>query len=616
MTTSFLDQLNDAQKKAVTFGNGPLLLLAGAGSGKTRCLTYRVAWLISEKLVDPSRILLLTFTNKAAGEMKERVKRLLSDSPTSDIRNPKLPWSGTFHSWCAWLLRKHAVLAELKPEWLIYDEDDREQLLKEILKDLDLDAKKFKPRSVAATISEAKNELVTALEYPQIAHGEWQEGVARLYLEYYRRLKKFGALDFDDLLLESVKLFDRQPELLARYQEQLQYLLVDEYQDTNAAQYKLTRQLAGRHRNLTAVGDFSQAIYQFRGANYRNLTDLKRDFPDIIELRLEQNYRSNQAILDAAHRVISNNHRHPVLKLWTEKFSAEKPKLYSAMTEIEEARFIVNRIQEDQLKHQSEFKFSNYATLYRTNAQSRVFEEAFLSANIPYTLIGGIRFYQRAEIKDCLAYLRLLYNPDDNVSHTRVLKIGQRRYEQFRRYAVGRRPKVLSEVEGRLRIEKTSISTRELLEGVLTATTYIERFDLEDPEDQVRVENVKELLSVAEAYPKLETFLEQVALMESAQMKSNDQDAAILMTLHGAKGLEFPTVFLVGLEEGLMPHSRSLLKADDLEEERRLMYVGITRAKDNLYLTHARSRLYFGTRGVSVPSRFIGEIGEDHFERV
>lgn len=604
MTTSLLDQLNDAQKKAVTFGNGPLLILAGAGSGKTRCLTHRVAWLISEKLVDPSRILLLTFTNKAAGEMKSRMQSLLSGSPTSDIRHPNLPWSGTFHSWCAWLLRKHAVLAGLKPEWLIYDEDDKEQLLKEILKDLDLDVKKFKPRSVAAVISEAKNELVTALEYPQIAHGEWQEGVARIYLEYYRRLKKFGALDFDDLLLESVKLFDRQPDLLARYQEQLQYLLVDEYQDTNAAQYKLTRQLAGRHRNLTAVGDFSQAIYQFRGANYRNLMDLKRDFSDLTELRLEQNYRSHQGILDAAHRVIQHNQLHPILKLWTEKVSMCRPKLYSAITETEEARFIVNRIQEDQLTKKDRFQYADYAILYRTNAQSRVFEEAFLSANIPYTLIGGIRFYQRAEIKDCLAYLRLLYNPDDNVSQTRVLKIGQRRYEQFRRYA---------ETVG----TKTNIPTRELLEGVLSATTYVERFDLEDPEDQVRVENVKELLSVAEAYPKLETFLEQVALMESAQMRHNDQaDTAVLMTLHGAKGLEFPTVFLVGLEEGLMPHSRSLMKASDLEEERRLMYVGITRAMDRLYLTYARSRLYFGSRGISIPSRFIGEIGEEYFERV
>lgn len=606
MNNDFLLELNADQREAVTHGDGPLLILAGAGSGKTRCLVYRVAWLISKKLVDPSRILLLTFTNKAAGEMKSRVKILLASAHNSITNQPitNLPWSGTFHSWCAWFLRKHAGFAGLSDNWVIYDDDDREQLIKDSIKEMDL-PKKFRPRSVGATISEAKNELITALEYPQYAHGEWQETVAEIYLQYQKHLQKARGLDFDDLLMVVVKTLERNAELLHRYQEQIRYLLVDEYQDTNTAQYQLTKLLVGRYHNLTAVGDFSQAIYQFRGANYKNLLSLKRDFPSINEVRLEQNYRSHQAILDAAHRVIRNNHQHPILKLWTDKKSGKRPHLFAAFTESEEARFIVDRIQKDRLVLQNNFRFNQYAILYRTNAQSRVFEEAFLMTGIPYALIGGIRFYQRAEIKDCVAYLRLLYNPDDTVSEHRALKIGQHRYQDFR------------ELASRL---KKAMTTRELLERVLSATKYLERFSKDDPEDQVRIENVKELMSVAEAHPKLGEFLEQIALLEDQQIRRNNldgkKDAVVLMTLHAAKGLEFPVVFLVGLEEGLMPHARSLMGAEDLEEERRLMYVGITRAMDDLYFTYARSRLFFGSRGVSVPSRFIGEIGEENVERL
>lgn len=607
MTDRLLFELNSDQKKAVAHEEGPLLILAGAGSGKTRCLVYRVAWLISEKLVNPSRILLLTFTNKAAGEMKERVKLLLSDlQPSSFNLRPSLPWAGTFHSWCAWFLRKHAIAAELPDNWVIYDEDDREQLIKDIIKEMDL-PKKFRPRAIGATISEAKNELITALEYPQYARGEWQETVAAIYLEYQKRMKKSAGLDFDDLILTVVKTLERDQELCAKYQERIQYLLVDEYQDTNTAQYRLTKILVGRHKNLTAVGDFSQAIYQFRGANYKNLLNLKQDFPNIIEVRLEQNYRSHQGILDAAHQVIRNNRQHPVLKLWTEKKSTVRPHLFTAFNETEEARFVVEQIQKDQLSSPNNFNYKNYGILYRTNAQSRVFEEALLTAGIPYTLVGGIRFYQRAEIKDCLAYLRLLYNPEDEVSKNRALKIGQRRYESFLMFASKRE-------------QGLNITTRELLEGVLSATTYLERFDKDDPDDQARIENVKELLSVAEAHPNLGEFLEQLALLEDQQLRrqglEGSKDAVVSMTLHAAKGLEFPVVFLVGLEEGLIPHARSLMKPEDLEEERRLMYVGITRAMDNLYLTYARSRLFFGSRGVSVPSRFVGEIGEENLERI
>ncbi len=601
MATNFLDELNPQQRRAVTHPGGPLLILAGAGSGKTRCLTYRVAWLISDQFVDPSRILLLTFTNKAAGEMKSRVKTLLNHQ-SSTINHQQLPWAGTFHSWCAWTLRKHAGLAGLKESWVIYDEDDKESLLKEIISDLDLPKTRFRPRAVGAVISDAKNELVGATEYPQFARGEWYEGVARIYLEYQRRLKQFGGLDFDDLLVETVKMFERQEGLLTRYQEQIQHLLVDEYQDTNTAQYRLTRLLTGRHQNLTAVGDFSQAIYQFRGANYKNLLQLQRDFRELATMRLEQNYRSHQSILDAAHRVIKNNTQHPVLALWTDKKSDEQVKLHVAISEIDEAAFVTQAIEMANLRKNGEFRHRDFAVLYRTNAQSRVFEEAMLAAGVPYVLVGGIQFYQRAEVKDCLAYLRLLYNPDDKVSETRVLKLGKQRYADFRVFN---------------RQVNQEMMTRELLDGVIRATRYLERFDEKDPEDQVRIENVKELLSVAEAYPDLGSFLEQVTLVEreTLQQKEN-RDGVRLMTLHAAKGLEFRQVFLVGLEEGLLPHSRSMEKLEDLEEERRLMYVGVTRAMDDLVLCYARSRLVFGARGVAVPSRFIGEIGEERLERI
>ena len=601
MVINFLDDLNPEQRRAVTHPGGPVLILAGAGSGKTRCLTYRVAWLISDQLVDPSRILLLTFTNKAAGEMKSRVKTLLNNQQ-SIINNQQLPWAGTFHSWCAWILRKHAGLAGLKESWVIYDEDDKVSLLKDIISDLDLPKTRFRPRAAGAVISEAKNELVGATEYPQFARGEWYEGIARIYLEYQRRMKQFGGLDFDDLLVEAVKMFERQEGLLTRYQEQIQHLLVDEYQDTNTAQYRLTRLLVGRHRNLTAVGDFSQAIYQFRGANYKNLLQLQRDFKELTTMRLEQNYRSHQSILDAAHQVIKNNTQHPVLKLWTDKKSPELVKLHVAMSEIDEAAFVTQAIEMANLRKNGEFRHRDFAVLYRTNAQSRVFEEAMLAAGVPYVLVGGIQFYQRAEVKDCLAYLRLLYNPDDKVSETRVLKLGKQRYTDFRTFT---------------RQVNQKMTTRELLDGVIRETRYLERFDQKDPEDQVRIENVKELLSVAEAYPDLGSFLEQVTLVEreTLQQKEN-RDGVVLMTLHAAKGLEFKQVFLVGLEEGLLPHSRSMEKLENLEEERRLMYVGVTRAMDELVLSYARSRLVFGSRGVAVPSRFIGEIGEERLERI
>lgn len=593
---NFLSDLNPAQQKAVTFGQGPLLILAGAGSGKTRCLTYRVAWLISEQLINPSRALLLTFTNKAAGEMKSRVQKLLM---INDLRitSSGLPWSGTFHSWCAWTLRRLAGPAGLPTNWVIYDEDDKCSLIKEIISDSKLDPQRFKPRPVASAISDAKNELISATEYPQYVRGEWGEAVSQIYLEYYRRLNKFGALDFDDLLLRAVQLFNRKPDILAGFQRQIQYLLVDEYQDTNSAQYQLTRQLVGKNRNLTAVGDFSQAIYQFRGANFRNLMNLKNDFPDLTEIRLEQNYRSHQGILDVAHNIIRHNRQHPILKLWTDRKTVNRPQLFTAMSELQETKFIISKLHPP---------YQDYAILYRTNAQSRLFEEALLNSGIPYVLIGAIRFYQRMEIKDCLSYLRLIFNPNDKVSETRIIKLGKKRYQSF-----------LGFINSPNFPKFPQIPTLSLLDSILSATKYSERFDPADPEDQARLENIRELRSVAQTYPDLSKFLEQVALVEKeALVKDQNSDVVTLMTLHAAKGLEFPNVFIAGLEEGLLPHSRSLMKEADIEEERRLMYVGVTRAMNKLYLTNARSRLFYGARGVCVESRFIREIGENLIERV
>ena len=577
---SIVSDLNPAQQGAVKFGGGPLLILAGAGSGKTRVLTYRVAYLIAEKGIDPGNILLLTFTNKAAEEMMKRVEKLVGRSGVA---------GGTFHSFCARMLRRYAGDAGLDPNFVIFDVGDQLDVIKQAMNSMSVDAKIVKPAAVLGAISGAKNELISPHDYVNFARGSFSQTVARVYLGYQQSLQRYKALDFDDLLGEMVKLLKNNPEVREKLQETYKFILIDEYQDTNKAQYEITKELAHKYRNLTVVGDAAQAIYSWRGADYRNLLLLKQDFSDLTTVNLEQNYRSTQTILDAAYSVISQNKNHPILKLWTDKSEGAKVALYEADNEQDEAGFILKQIGE---------KYSDYAVLYRTNAQSRVLEEAFLHAGIPYVLVGGTRFYERKEVKDVVCYLRLVINPEDEVARKRAEKNGKTRLGKLL-------------VHSSWFIDKKTIET---LDEVLKTTGYLELFNPEDEEDLARLENIKELRSVAMEFPKLPEFLEQIALTERASFArkraSEGQGAVTLMTLHAAKGLEFKTVFVVGMEEGLFPHSRSLMDAEQMEEERRLCYVGMTRAMDRLYLTYARRRLFFGQRNNNAVSRFLADIPE------
>ncbi|MDO8573636.1 MAG: UvrD-helicase domain-containing protein [Candidatus Daviesbacteria bacterium] len=585
-----LDDLNPTQQKAVQVTEGPTLILAGAGSGKTRVLTYKVAYLIKEKSILPENILCLTFTNKAAGEMIERINKLLQ---TTNYKLPTTPMMGTFHSFCAKILRREGKVLGLPPGFAIYDEGDSLDAIKEAMANLNIPTEKTKPYSVRATISGAKNELISSLEYPQYARGYFQEIVAKIYIEYQKILEHNHALDFDDLLLYVIKLFQREPAILTRYQIQYRYILIDEYQDTNPAQYLISKYLSNRHKNICVVGDASQSIYSFRGADFRNIVNFQKDYPGTKVFNLEQNYRSTQNILDTAHAVISKNKSHPVLKLWTEKESGEKIEITEVGNEIEEALLILSKISKP---------FSDFAVLFRTNAQSRSLEEQFLKSGIPYKLIGGVSFYQRKEIKDVLSYLRLLQNPKDSVSLKRAEKIGK-----------GRLLKIMGLYQ-EVSLQQDKYLTMDLLDLILARTDYLAYLDDRSEEGKMRVENVKELRSVAEEFPNLIDFLENVALVESGSMrgqKREPQDAVTLMTLHSAKGLEFPVVFMVGMEEGLFPHSRAMLDVNELEEERRLCYVGITRAKIKLFLTYARQRLYFGTRSNNLVSRFLADIPQE-----
>ena len=604
--SSILAHLNPPQQAAVTYGEGPLLILAGPGSGKTRALTHRAAYLIKEKQVPPENILLLTFTNKAADEMKIRLQKLLVPSVNSvnSVNSASLPFAGTFHSFCARVLRRYGQAIGIPPGFTIYDTSDQKEAIKQTLRKLNFSEKKLAPTAVLKTISQAKNEMITATEYPQYARGPWQRDVAEIYLAYEKMLRQYQALDFDDLLLKTVQLFRSHPEVLANYQNQFQYILIDEYQDTNQAQYLLTRQLVGKWRNLCAVGDASQAIYGFRGANYRNLLTLQQDFVDLKTINLEQNYRSTQTILSAANAMIKKNASHPVLNLWTQNGAGDPVALYEARSEIDEADFIVNTVATQTLRQPS-FSPADFAILYRTNAQSRTLEEAFLHAGLPYRLVGGTRFYDRKEIKDCLAYLKYWTNPQDKVAFKRIEQIGKRRAEKFLKFKEKQAP---------------SLPTLKLLDKILQTTAYLELFDSQSETDLAKLENIKELRSVATQHPDLTNFLENVALVEQEngvdQVNQADQvnQGVTLMTAHAAKGTEFPIVFVVGLEEGLFPHSRSLLEKDKIEEERRLFYVAMTRAKSRLFLSYARRRLYFGQRTSNPLSRFVNDIPTDLLE--
>lgn len=603
-----LNDLNAQQKEAVTFSGDSLLVLAGAGSGKTKVLTHRAAFTVSQKRALPENLLLLTFTNKAANEMRERINMLLVSNNLPDSN----PFAGTFHSFCARLLRIDGQNIGVPRDFVIYDDADQKDVINQIIRELDLPKEYFNASSISSQISEAKTMMLSPLEYAEVIRGKNQDKIFQIYDMYEKELKNAGALDFDDLLLRGVQLLSEDKQTLRKWQNKLTHIFVDEWQDTNKIQYKFTKLLVGDRKNLTAVGDASQSVYSWRGADYRNITHLMKDYPSIKVVNLEQNYRSSQTILDAANSVIKRNTSHPILSLWTNKKGGEKIRLYSAKNELDESDFVVRQI--DELITQG-YEFKNICVLYRTNAQSRVLEEALLHSAIPYVLVGGVRFYERKEVKDVLAYLRLLANPKDKVSKKRVEKIGVRRYEKFKELTDDFKSNAKKDNE-----IFDNFTTLELLDAILQKTDYLSKYKIENEENLARLENIKELRSVAMEFPNLYEFLENVALIEAEQLdtgkiqrqtEKDDKNAVTLMTLHAAKGLEFNVVFIVGMEEGLFPHSRSLFDLSQLEEERRLCYVGITRAKDLLYLTYAGKRLFFGQKSSNPPSRFIVDIPEE-----
>ena len=596
--SDLLSGLNPAQQEAVTHVGSPLLLLAGAGSGKTRVLTHRAAYFVEQKLATPSQILLLTFTNKAGQEMKERLSKLLTQS--SSLKNDNF-FAGTFHSFCCKVLRVDGAAIGVHPDFVIYDSGDQETLIKNIIFDLGLTTQEFKPSSVMYFIEDCKNKFITPSQAKVQTSGFWDRNAANLYEKYQKKLTEYQALDFNDLMFKTVELFIQFPEILDKYQDIYRYILVDEYQDTNQIQYLLTKLLAAKFQQITAVGDASQAIYGWRGADYRNLVNFTTDFKNTKVINLEENYRSTQIILDAANSVISKNNSHPVLKLFTQKKSTDLIKIFEAESEVVEADYVAQRIQF--FHNDVHIPYRQIAVLYRMNAQSRVLEEAFLRYTIPYVLIGGLRFYERAEIKDILSMLRFSHDPHDHISEERIIK------------ALGKRKKALFDHHLKS-VDTQNLTSLQILESLVTNSGYLDKFDPKEEDDQKKIENIKELKSVAATFPKLNDFLENIALvqqeysLQEKNKKKDNLDGIRLMTLHGSKGLEFEVVFLVGFEEGILPHSRSMIEETEIEEERRLCYVGITRAKDYLYISYATKRLFFGKSSLNEPSRFLLDIPE------
>ncbi|MGB2861080.1 MAG: UvrD-helicase domain-containing protein, partial [Candidatus Saccharimonas aalborgensis] len=626
------DGLNDAQKTAVTTTSGPLLLLAGAGSGKTKTLTHRIAYLLAHESIWPNQILAVTFTNKAAKEMRERLAKLLDQQITRSF----MPWMGTFHAVCVRILRQHGSEIGIASNFVIYDDDDRQGLIKQAMKELSLSADMVKPRAVSAAISSAKNEMVGPEEYADVAQFPFQKSVAKLYARYEQRRKEAGAVDFDDLLLETVRLFRDSPKTRNHYQAQFRHILIDEYQDTNAAQYAIMKALIGPEKNICVVGDDWQSIYSWRGADFKNILGFERDFPGAAVIKLEQNYRSTGAILEAAHNVISKNIERTEKKLWTTAGAGAPVQVQGVYDETEEAGVVATRIAaQTAIGARS---FGDFAVLYRTNAQSYALERALVQQRIPYQLVGGVRFYDRKEIKDIVAYLRLLYQPNDRMSFSRIVNvptrgIGATSLEKFLVWQSQSGMDILSalvnaeqtatltsrarqalsglgELLRRVQVKsELGVGPSELIEELLSATGYRDMLLDGSPQAEEREANLGVLISDAKSYASLDDFLEEVALMSSADVGSTES-VVTLMTLHAAKGLEFPVVFIVGMEEGLFPSMRALEEGPrQLEEERRLCYVGMTRAREELYLLYAGSRLQFGQRSYTTPSRFLEDMG-------
>ncbi len=590
MGSDILRHLNTKQKESVTNYSGSSVILAGAGSGKTRVLVAKVIYLIKEKNINPLSIVMMTFTNKAAEEMKGRINYQLGG-----LIN--LGFVGTYHSFCVRVLRRFWESAGLDKNFIIYDDDDQKSLIKQIISEKKLEKKT--PGYFLYYISLAKNQLITPESFLENFKFHQSALVADVYFHYQKKLEKNKGVDFDDLLIKTVYLLQKSDDVLDYYHNKYKYFLVDEFQDTNYVQYLLTKLLAEKSKNITVVGDFSQSIYSWRGADITNLEKFEKDFKGTKTFYLEENYRSTQKILDFAYSVISKNSTHPILHLFTDNKQGEDVVFYQADNEQAEAVYTAEEI--TRLNNGSNvIEPPTFAILYRTNAQSRVLEEVFLHFGIPYILVGGTRFYERKEIKDVLAYLKLLINPNESVSLERIKKLGKNRFEKFK--------KLYEETKDKL----DTYSTDEIIEKLFQNVDYLKLYDVEDVDDFSRLENIKELKSVALSFPKLMDFLEQVALVESEYSEHekkirDDSRRLVLMTLHQAKGLEFDHVFIVGVEEGLLPHSRSIDDQFQLEEERRLFYVGITRAKKKLYITNTKKRFIFGSQGYSTPSRFISD---------
>ncbi|MCT6893481.1 MAG: DNA helicase PcrA [Bombilactobacillus mellifer] len=647
-----LQNMNEKQEEAIRATEGPLLIMAGAGSGKTRVLTHRIAYLIDEKQVAPWNILAITFTNKAASEMRERVEKLL------DIRGTHVTIS-TFHSLCVRILRRDIDKLGYSKSFNIADTSESLTLIKNILKDFNIDPKKFSPRAFLEQISKQKNELITANQYSKIADSYFSQEVATIYQEYQKRLQKYQTLDFDDLIMLTVKLFQKFPDTLADYQNIYRYLHVDEYQDTNQAQYILTRLLSKKYKNICVVGDADQSIYGWRGANMRNILNFKKDYPQAQVILLEQNYRSTGNILQAANNVISNNTERIKKKLWTKNDQGAKVHIYEARNENEEAIFVIKQIQQQIKDHK--LNYGDFGILFRTNAQSRTIEETLLKSSIPYQLFGGKRYYERKEILDIIGYLKVIANPDDVYSLHRVINlpkkgIGNTTIERIGEYASQHQIseftafKYIDEIKinnkakneilnfynlikkWRQQIEDNKIGITELTEDIYKKTGYLDFYKIQsDPESQSRVDNLEEFLSVTKNFDdqvndtsnfnqsltdnRLINFLTDLALVTDNDHDS-DEKSVSLMTLHAAKGLEFPIVFIIGMEEGLFPLKRSIMEENGMEEERRLAYVGITRAKKELYLIYADQRVLYGLVQANRPSCFIQEIDPEVKDRM
>jgi len=672
--TDILFKLNLAQKEAVTTIEGPVLIIAGAGSGKTRTLTHRVAYLIREKGVKPGNILAVTFTNKAAQEMKERIAKLLSDSGNilsapspvpsghpllkreeENRYNP--PIMGTFHSICVKILRREIDKIGFKTSFNIFDDQDQLALMKKTMKEMQIDLDQFRPTAILGAISRAKNELIDEKEFEQSIGGYFEEIVSKIYTNYQKKLKEQNALDFDDILMYTVKIFQKFPEILEKYQRTFCYIMVDEYQDTNHAQYMLVKLLSQKHQNICVVGDDWQGIYSWRGANIQNILDFEKDYPNAKVIKLEQNYRSTQNILDAAYGVISKNINRKDKKIWTENKGGQLLTSYEAEDEKNEAEFIAEEIKQ---LIKNGYNYNDYVILYRTNAQSRIIEEIMLRNSIPYRIIGGIKFYQRKEIKDIVAYLRLINNFSDKVSLERIINEPKRGIGEitlgswinlsaeqgvncidFAAQISNLKSQIsnksqsaswqtnfkirdskldsiikFSEFITRMSELKNKLPIIDFIQKVYTESRY-EKFLLDGTEEgEMRHENVQELLTVAQKYEeyegeeRLNLFLEEIALASDTDNVDQNKESVHLMTLHSAKGLEFKVVFIVGLEEGILPHSRSMQDSNEMEEERRLMYVGITRAKEKVYLLFTSERNIFGSTQINPPSRFLDDVPE------